>query len=117
MVYHTTAGVGSMPDHAESNASADALVDVEEPLLRNSSDDLTGDFAEKEGHGQHRCDANVSTFMLSHSWVAMLAFCHRAEFKLTQYRLLDTAAVPHSADNMPFHTSCGAMIELARGVR
>ena len=46
-----------MPDHAESTASADALVDVEEPLLRASSDDLTSDFAEKEGHGQHRSDA------------------------------------------------------------
>lgn len=38
-----------MPEHAESNASADALVDVEEPLLVGSDD-----LAEKEGHCQHR---------------------------------------------------------------
>lgn len=38
-----------MPEHAESNASADVLVDVEEPLLGSSDD-----FAEKEGHCQHR---------------------------------------------------------------
>lgn len=39
----------SMPDHAESNGSADALVDVEEPLLIGSDDPF-----EKEGHCQHR---------------------------------------------------------------
>jgi hypothetical protein len=38
-----------MSGHADSSASTDALVDVEEPLLGDADD-----FLEKEGHGQHR---------------------------------------------------------------
>lgn len=93
-----------MPDHAESTASADALVDVEEPLLRNSSDDLTGDFAEKEGHGQHRC-GNCCNLGTVHSWVTIHPFCLKMDLNgpqlpYTLFRLPGTATVPQLAGSM-----------------